>query len=294
VEVDVEPFLAAARLLYSGPWVAERYAAVGQWLDAEHGSLDPTVRSIVLSGRDLSAVDAFRGFDELQALCAAADPMWDYVDALLLPTTPTHPTLAEVDADPVGVNVRLGTYTNFVNLMDLCAVTVLGESAEDERPFGVQLIAPAFADDPLLDLAARWCGEPVAPLAAAAAAQVVVCGAHLTGMPMNGQLLGLGARLVRRTRTGPGYRMYALPDARRPGLVFTGDGPDRGIDVEVWELGDESLGALMGSIAPPLGLGTVVLADGSGVPGFLAEAHRLTDATDITEHGGWRAHVGAR
>jgi allophanate hydrolase len=292
VEVDVEPFLAAARLLYSGPWVAERYTAVGQWLDAEHGSLDPTVRSIVLSGRDISAADVFRRFDELQALIAATNPMWDWVDALMLPTTPNHPTLAEVAADPVGVNARLGTYTNFVNLMDLCAIAVPGKPAENERAFGVQLIAPAFADDPLLDLAARWCGEPAAAPVAGAVAQIVVCGAHLTGMPMNSQLLGLGARLVRRTRTAGGYRMYALPDGRRPGLVFTGDGPVRGIDVEVWELGNESLGSLMRSIAPPLGLGTVVLADGSGVPGFLAEAHRLTDATDITEHGGWRQYVG--
>jgi allophanate hydrolase len=182
-----------------------------------------------------------------------------------------------------------------VNLMDLCAIAVPGEAvAEEPRPFGVQLMAPAFADDALLDLAARWCGEPVAPAVDALSAQVVVCGAHLTGMPMNKQLLGLGARLVRRTRTGPGYRMYALPDGRRPGLVATGDGPDRGIDVEVWELSDSSLGALMRSIAPPLGLGTVVLADGSGVTGFLAESHRLTDAKEITEHAGWRAYIAAR
>jgi allophanate hydrolase len=292
VEVDIEPFLAAARLLYDGPWVAERYASVGQWLDSDHGSLDPTVRSIILRGRDISAADAFRGFDALRALCAEVDPMWDYIDALLLPTTPNHPTLAEVAADPFGVNARLGTYTNFVNLMDLCAVAMPGELCADGRPFGVQLIAPAFADDALLDLASRWCGEPVPDGPPRKAAQVVVCGAHLTGMPMNSQLLGLGARLVRRTRTGPGYRMYALPDGKRPGVVFTGDGSERGLDVEVWELSDASLGALLRSIAPPLGLGNVVLADGSAVTGFLGEAHRLDGATDITELGGWRQHVG--
>jgi allophanate hydrolase len=250
----------------------------------------------VLKGRDISAADAFRGFEALQALISQADPLWDSVDALLLPTTPCHPTLAEVAADPLGVNARLGTFTNFVNLMDLCAIAVPGEPvvSEGERPFGVQLIAPAFADDELLNLASRWCGEPVAPLVAGAAAQVAVCGAHLTGMPMNKQLLSLGARLVRRTRTGPGYRMYALPDGRRPGLVFTGDGPERGLDVEVWELSDESLGALMRSIAPPLGLGTVILADGKGVTGFLAETHRLVNADDITRYGSWRTYVGAR
>ncbi|HVW80987.1 MAG TPA: allophanate hydrolase [Mycobacteriales bacterium] len=290
VEVDVEPFLAAARLLYDGPWVAERYAAVGQWLESEHTSLDPTVRSIVLRGRDITAVDAFRGFDTLRALCAEVDPMWNRIDALLLPTTPTHPTLAEVEADPVGVNARLGTYTNFVNLMDLCAVALPGATCEGGRPFGVQLIAPAFADGPLLDLASRWCGEPVPAAGPRPAAQVVVCGAHLTGMPMNRQLLHLGARLVRRTRTSPGYRMYALPDGRRPAVVFTGDGPERGLDVEVWELGDAALGALLRSIAPPLGLGNVVLADGSGVPGFLGEATRLDGATDITEYGSWRTY----
>lgn len=291
VEVDVAPFLAAARLLYGGPWVAERFAAVGEWLATDDGDLDPTVRAIVLGGSEISAVDAFHGFAELQALCATVDPMWDWLDALLLPTAPTHPTLAEVAADPVGVNARLGTYTNFVNLMDLCAVAVPGEPGEDGRSFGVQLIAPAFADAALLGLAARWCGEEVQPPPTPASAQVVVCGAHLTGMAMNHQLLGLGARLVRRTRTAPGYRMYALPDGRRPGIVFTGDGPERGLDVEVWELSDDALGALLRSIASPLGLGTVVLADGGGVPGFLAEAHRLGDASEITAHGGWRSYV---
>ncbi|HEX3898409.1 MAG TPA: allophanate hydrolase [Mycobacteriales bacterium] len=291
VEVDIEPFLAAARLLYDGPWVAERYAAVGHLLDSDHGSLDPTVRSIIRRGRDLSAADAFRGFDALRALCAEVDPMWDYVDALLLPTTPNHPTLAEVAADPVGANARLGTYTNFVNLMDLGAIAVPGEPVADGRPFGVQLIAPAFADDALLDLAAAWCGEPVADTSPRPAAQVVVCGAHLTGMPMNVQLLRLGARLVRRTRTGPGYRMFALPDGRRPGLIAASGGPERGIDVEVWELSDASIGELLRSIAPPLGLGTVVLADGSGVTGFVAEATRLDDAKEITEYGGWRRYI---
>jgi allophanate hydrolase len=158
----------------------------------------------------------------------------------------------------------------------------------------VQLIAPAFADDALLELAARWCGEPVADPSPRPAAQVVVCGAHLTGMAMNVQLLRLGARLVRRTRTGPGYRMYALPDGRRPGLTAADGGPERGIDVEVWELSDSSLGELLRSIAPPLGLGTVVLADGSGVTGFVAEATQLDGAKEITEYGGWRAYVGAR
>ncbi|HVT64477.1 MAG TPA: allophanate hydrolase [Mycobacteriales bacterium] len=296
VPVDIEPFLAAARLLYDGPWVAERYAAVGGWLETDDAALDPTVRSIVLRGRELTAVDAFAGFERLRALTAAVEPLWDTIDALLLPTTPCHPTLAEVATDPVGVNARLGTYTNFVNLMDLCAIAVPGEDCEDGRPFGVQLIAPAFADGPLLDLAALWLGEPVpapAALPAPGAGQVVVCGAHLSGMAMNRQLLDLGAQLVRRTRTGPGYRMYALPDRRRPGLVATGDGPPRGIDVEVWELSDAALGALLRSIAPPLGLGTVVLADGSGVTGFLAESHRLGDAADITAHGGWRQYLAA-
>ena len=291
VEVDVEPFLAAARLLYEGPWLAERWAAFGHLLEPDGPHLDPVVRSIVLPGRDLLAADLFRGIDRLAALARSTEAVWADADALLLPTTPGHPTLAEVAASPVALNARLGTYTNFVNLLDLCAVAVPAAARADGLPFGVQLIAPAFADGPLLELAARWCGE--ASVAPPARALVAVAGAHLSGLPLNPQLLALGGRLHRRTRTAGGYRLYALPGegVARPGLLRTGDGPSGGIAVELWDLPHQGVGQLAGMIPSPLGLGTVQLADGTGVLGFLVESAGVAGATDISAYGGWRAYV---
>ncbi|GIG02932.1 allophanate hydrolase [Catellatospora citrea] len=290
VPVDVSAFLAAARLLYEGPWVAERWAAFGGLLEPDGPHLDPTVRGIVLPGRDLRAADAFAAADRLAALRRASEQVWPDIDALLLPVTPGHPTFDEVAAAPVAVNSRLGTYTNFVNLLDLCAVAVPAGERADGLPFGVQLIAPAFADEPLLDLAERWTGGRP-PERAAAGARVAVVGAHLTGMPLHPQLVGLGARLAYRARTAGGYRLYHLsgPGVHRPALVHTGDGPAAGIAVEVYDLPEQGLGTLLGSVPAPLGLGRVVLDDGSEVTGFIAEAPRLGGAADITHFGGWRA-----
>jgi allophanate hydrolase len=282
VPIDISAFLDTAKLLYQGPWVAERFGAFGDLLGLD--GVDPTVRSIVAPGRDVTGADVFAGLDRLAALRQVTAAVWYDIDALLLPVAPLHPTLASVAADPVGVNSRLGTYTNFVNLLDLCAVAVPAGPA-----FGVQLIAPAFADRQLLDLAARWCGEPVpaAPVPAGSAL-VAVAGAHLTGLPLNPQLLALGATLEYRARTTPGYRLYQLTP-QRPGLVRTGDGPS--LPVEVWRLSEQALGALLCTIPAPLGLGAVHLDDGSVVPGFLAEAHGTRDAPDITASGGWRSHL---
>lgn len=294
VPVDVSPFLAAARLLYEGPWVAERWAGFGRLLEPDGPHLDPTVRAIVLPGRDLRAADVFAAVDRLAALRRATEHVWADVDALLLPVTPGHPTFAQVAADPVGVNSRLGTYTNFVNLLDLCAVAVPAGQREDGLPFGVQLVAPAFADEPLLDLAERWTGGTPPEPAAVGRARVAVVGAHLSGMPLHPQLVGLGARLAYRARTAPGYRLYHLsgPGVHRPALVHTGDGPASGIAVEVYDLPEQGLGALLGTVPAPLGLGRVVLDDGSEVTGFIAEAPRLGGAADITHFGGWRAANG--
>jgi allophanate hydrolase len=292
--VDVTPFLDAARLLYQGPWLAERWAAFGDRLEPDGPHLDPTVRSVVLPGRDLAAHDVFRGLDRLAELRRRSEGVWVEADALLLPTTPGHPTLREVAADPIGVNARLGSYTNFVNLLDLCAVAVPAGSRADGLPFGVQLIGPAFADEPLLDLAARWCGEEVTgPPVAPGRCLVAVVGAHLSGLPLNGDLLRLGGTLHSRGRTAGGYRLYRLPGrgVPRPGLVRTGDGPAHGVPVELWELSHDGVGALAASIPAPLGLGTVALGDGSAVLGFLAEGHGVRGATDITVAGGWRRYL---
>src|SRR4051794_14142148 len=292
VPVDVEAFLEAAQLLYGGPFLAERLAAFGDLLEPDGPHPDPTARRIGRGARSLSGVDVYRGQQRLAELRTVAMRTFLGADALLLPVTPGHPTLADVAADPVGVNARLGTYTNMVNLLDLCAVAVPAGRRSDGLPFGVQLIAPAFADHPLLDLGARWCGEAVPP--PPSRTLLAVAGAHLTGQPRNVDLVSLGGRLAFRARTAPGYRMYAVPGPfPRPGLL-PGDGASAGIEVEVWDVPPFALEALRPSIAPPLTLGPLRLDDGSEVIGFVAEPSAADPTTDITVYGSWRAYLAGR
>ncbi|SDJ51534.1 allophanate hydrolase [Frankineae bacterium MT45] len=297
VPIDVTALLETARLLYNGPFVAERLSAFGEYLEPDGEHLDPVVRRIVLAARSLSAADVFDGLQRLTELSQVALAAFVGVDAVMLPVAPFHPTLAEVAADPVGVNSRLGTYTNMVNLLDLCAIALPGGRTESGLPFGYQLLAPTFADRPLLDLAARLNGEPSGPDAGSAVSGpdstlLAVCGAHLSGQPLNRVLVELGGRLHSRTRTAPGYRMYRLPGRLpRPGLVRTGDGPADGIELELWELPYQGLGMLLPSVDPPLSLGTVVLRDGSSVVGFVANPADLTAADDISHNGGWRSYL---
>ncbi|NJC83878.1 allophanate hydrolase [Planosporangium mesophilum] len=291
VPVDVSAFLEAAQLLYGGPFVAERLGAFGQLLEPDGPHLDPTVRRIVRAAATITGADVFRGQQRLAELRATALRVFLSVDALLLPVTPGHPTLAEVASDPVGVNARLGTYTNMVNLLDLCAVAVPAGHRDDGLPFGVQLIAPAFADRPLLDLASRWLGEPVQPPSVRSLLAVV--GAHLTGEPLNHQLVALGGRLHARARTAGGYRMYRVDGPLpRPGLVRGAGGPVSGLEVEIWDLPAAGIGELLATVAPPLALGPVDLDDGSTVPGFLTDPNGVDATADITEYGGWRGYPG--
>ena len=291
VPVDITSFLEAAQLLYAGPWVAERYSGFGRFLEPDGPHLDPSVRQIVMAGRDVTAAAAFDAFDTLAELRRRGERIWGDIDALLLPVTPTHPTLAEVAADPFGVNSRLGTFTNFVNLLDLCAIAVPGVDTQDGLPFGVQLIAPAFADGPLLDLAASWMGEEVQQMQAKpGTASLVLVGAHMSGLPLNGLVSRRGGQLLRRARTASGYRMMRVPGAgvARPGLI-AGEGPAPGFAVEVWEVPLQTLGALAAELSPPLRFGQVRLADGSTVLGYLGDDVALAAAEDISGFGGWRA-----
>ncbi|WP_034271806.1 allophanate hydrolase [Actinospica robiniae] len=303
VEVDIEPFLEAARLLYQGPWLAERWHAIAPILGEpglDHPDLDPTVRRVLAGAEAIGGAATFAGFDELARLRRATEHVWDVADALLLPVTPGHPTLAEVAADPVGVNGRLGTYTNFVNLLDLCAIAVPAGRRADGLPFGVQLIGPTFADEQLLDLAAAWTGEgratPESPLPAGFT-RIAVVGAHLSGLPLNSQLLTLGAQLIRRTRTAPDYRLYRIPDTEppRPGLYPIGEAepPEdgRGIPAEIWQLTQQSAAALLGTVPPPLGFAAVTMADGTRVLGFIAHGPVPAGAVDVTGLGGWRPYL---
>lgn len=292
--VDVEPLLSAAPLLYDA-WVAERTADLGELIATAPEGLNSIVAEIVLSGRTLSATDAFDAQHRLISLQRAAAPIWEQVDALLLPTTPLHPTHAEVDADPIAVNARLGTLTNFVNLMDLCALAVPGPARADGLPFGVTLHAPTFHDRRLLELACAWRGEHVR-IEFPGMVRLAVAGAHMSAMPLNDRLTGRGARLLNRATTAPSYRLYALADdggIARPGLVRVLDG-GAPIEVELWELAPTALGELIGEIPAPLAIGRVELAGGEWVTGFVCEGHGREGARDISDHGGWRAFLESR
>lgn len=305
VEIDPAPFLEAAALLYGGPWVAERTVAFGDAMD-DDPAVDPTVREIVRAGASVSAVDAFAGFQRLAELARETEATWEQAAVLLLPVTPTHPTLAEVAADPVGVNSRLGRFTNMTNLLDLCGVAFPGRARSDGLPFGVQLLAPAGGDLLCLDLAAEWLGEesPASPptdrVAGEERLEIAVAGAHLTGQPLNADLVARGGVLVRRDRLARDYRMYVVDGpvprpgvTRVPGGTAAGSTDGAGLDVEVWSLPTAALAGFLATIAPPLGLGSVRLADGTSVTGFVATADAVDPDRDITRFGGWRGWLAS-
>lgn len=286
VEIEMEPFLAAGRLLYEGPWPAERHAAVGAFLERADVAADPVVRAIVLAGGRVSGAEAFAGMHRLAELRRRCEPAWERVDALLVPTAGEHPTHADVAADPVGVNARLGTWTTFVNLLDLAAIALPAGARDDGLPFGVTLVGPAWSEPWLVRLATAFerAGEAEVTLA--------VAGAHMTGMARNGELLGLGARLVRRTRTASAYRLFDLADGSgRPGLVRDDGGGGGSVEVELWRLSVSAFGALVTGVRAPLAIGTVALEDGSEVRGFLCEQHAVRGAPEATRYGGWRAYL---
>jgi len=306
VAIDFEPLHAVAELLYSGPWVAERHAVVERLLATDPDALDPSVRRVIEAAGNYSATDAFRGQYRLRAAQRDAAALWQQLDLLMVPTAPGHPRFTEVDADPLGVNALLGSYTNFVNLLGWCALALPAGFTAVGLPFGVTFIGPANADAALARFGLAWqaafdppqrpelppgalpwpAAEPVLPLA--------VVGAHLSGLPLNGQLLERGATLRERTTTAARYRLHALPGTTppKPGLVRAPAG-GHAIEVEVWNLPQRAVGSFLALIPPPLGLGSIELADGRWVHGFLCEAHALADAPDVSRHGGWRAYLAA-
>ncbi len=295
VEIDFAPFVEAARLLYEGPWVAERFAAIRDFIEKSPDALHPVTRKIIEGARTLTAVGAFEAIYKLADLRRRAVSVWENIDVLLTPTAGTVYKVAEVEADPIQLNSNLGYYTNYLNLFDLCAVAIPAGFLPNGLPWGVTLVAPAFHDDRVLRLAAKFLGEqsPVRALRAAGpTVKLAVCGAHLSGLPLNSQLTRLGARLARTTQTAPLYKLFALPGTTppKPGLVRVSD-DGAAIDVEVWEIPVAAYGHFVSQIPAPLGIGTLTLADGETVQGFLCEAAAITGARDITQFGGWRAFL---
>lgn len=296
VEVDLTPFLAAQALLYDGPWIAERTAQLGGFIDAHPGDVLPVTKGIVDSGRRFSAAEAFAAQHRLAALKREADAALADVDVFVVPGAPTIYTLEALEREPVLLNSRLGLYTNFVNLLDYAALTVPAGFRADGLPFGITLIGPAWSDRRLGALAARFRGETLGPARGTGTVRVAVVGAHLSGMPLNWQLTQRKAQLVRAARTAPVYRLFALTDQKppKPGLLRVGaDGHGACIEVEVWEMPASAYGPFVAEIPPPLGIGSLELEDGERVQGFLCEQHATAGRQEITALGGWRHFVAS-
>ena len=295
VEIDFSIFRAAAELLYSGPWVAERYAAIREFIEQRGDAMDPVVRAIIEGARRYSAADAFAAEYALRDLRRAADAQWERMDVMALPTAPTIYTHDEVAAEPVRLNTNLGYYTNFVNLLDLAAVAAPAGRRPDGLPFGISLIGPAFTDEALLALAGHYCGTPVSRESSCppGCVALAVVGAHLSGQPLNWQLTERGARLIKTCRTAPGYRLYALEGSMppKPGLVRDDAFHGPGIEVEVWGVPEHQFGGFVAAVPPPLGIGNAALDDGESVKCFICEPYAVAAATDITRFGGWRHYL---
>jgi allophanate hydrolase len=308
VEFDLEPLYETARLLYEGPWVAERYLVIRDLLASSPDAIHPVTREITIAGARLSAADTFAALYRLQGLRKVAERTFADIDALVLPTAPTVYSTAQVLANPIELNSRLGTYTNFVNLLDLCGLALPAAIRSDDIPFGITLLAPAGQDaqlasigrvfhaDTRLPMGARSLPQP--PLAAIAAGlagdeiAIAVVGAHLSGMALNGELKALGGRLLEAASTTADYKLYALATTPpKPGMLRVQAGTGSAIELELWALSAAAFGKFVAAIPPPLSVGTVRLADGRGIKGFIVEAADVDGAREISAFGGWRAFV---
>jgi allophanate hydrolase len=295
VPIDLASYLSAARMMYQSAFVSERYAAVGDFVRTHPDSVDPTVRSIIEAAGAIPAHQLTTDLERLDQLRLAATAALGTADALLLPTTTHHPTIAQVQADPIGVNSRLGTYTNFCNLLDLCAIALPSGEFADGDSFGVSVIGRAFADQVVGDIAGLLSGpaqevppqRPTGPVGIG----LVVVGAHLTGQPLNHQLTSRGGRLIAPVRTSAEYTLYALDTVPpKPGLVRVAEG-GQAIEAELWELPPAGMASFLAELPSPMVLGPVRLEDGSTVIGFGVEPAAVIGAADITRHGGWRNYL---
>ena len=306
VEIDFQPFLDAARLMYEGPWVAERYLAAQPLIDDKPNALLPVTHAIISGGSKPRATDAFKSQYRLMELKRKAEAAWKKVDVIVTPTAGTIYTIKQVEADPIQLNSNLGYYTNFMNLLDLAALAVPAGFQGDGLPFGITLIAPTFGDAALLPLGDRFQRSSVRSMGAtghslpahvesqeapANRVRVAVVGAHLEGLPLNHQLAERGARLVKKTLTSEKYRLYALAGGPpyRPGLIRETKG--KAIEVEVWDMPSEHFGSFVDGIPAPLGIGKLELINGEWVPGFICEPYAIETAEDITHFGGWRNYL---
>ncbi|HWH31913.1 MAG TPA: allophanate hydrolase, partial [Egibacteraceae bacterium] len=293
--VDLSGVLEAGRLLYHGPWLAERLEAAGELMERDDGALLDVTRRVLAAGREYRAVDVFRAQTRVRVHAAACERLWRAVDILVVPSVPAAFTLAEVAADPIGVNERLGTFTNFVNLLDLAAVAMPVGLRADGVPAGVTLVGPALTDLTLLAVARAFAGGDGMPEPRPDGIPLAVVGAHLRGQPLHHELRDAGAHFLQRTRTAPRYRLYALSGTAppKPGMVEVhADGA--ALEVEVYTLAADAFGRFVAGVRSPLYIGPVELADGRVVSGFRCGTEATAGSTDITRFGGWRAYLAAR
>jgi allophanate hydrolase len=310
VEFDMEPFYETARLLYEGPWVAERYLVIRNLLASSPDAIHPVTREITASGARLTAAETFSALYRLQGLRKIAERSFSNMDAMVLPTAPTVYSTKQVLANPIELNSRLGTYTNFVNLLDLCGLALPASMRSDDAPFGITLLAPAGRDallasigrvfhaDTKLSIGAKGVSQPpLAPLAASVEGElaIAVVGAHLSGMALNGELRTLGGRLLEAAVTAPDYKLYALTTTPpKPGMLRVEPGKGAAISLEIWSLPPAAFGEFVAAIPPPLSIGSIRLADGRSVKGFIVEAAGIEGARDISAYGGWRAYMAEK
>ncbi len=309
VLIDHAPLARAGDLLYGSALLAERHAAIRSFFDACPTALIEPVRGIIAEGSRYGGADVFDALTELARLARDARALWQQVDVLVVPTCPGHLLQSQLLADPVALNRRLGHYTSFVNLLDMAAIAIPACLREDGLPFGISLIGAAASDWQLAELGQRVhhasglsvgatsqplpSPRPIAGLSARSQVRVAVVGAHLSGMPLNGQLTGRGARLVSTATTSDAYRLYALAGTQpaKPGMLRVGGGKGAAIALEIWSMPVAAFGSFVAAIPPPLGIGSIELADGTWVQGFVCEPSGLEGAQDITHVGGWRAWV---
>jgi len=310
VAFDMEPFYETARLLYEGPWVAERYLVIRDLLASSPDAIFPVTREITAAGSRLTAAETFSALYRLQGLRKIAERAFANMDAIVLPTAPTAYSTAQVLANPIELNSRLGTYTNFVNLLDLCGLALPAAIRADDIPFGITLLAPAgndallasigraFHADTKLKMGAKGLTQPpLAQLTASAGDDlaIAVVGAHLSGMALNGELRTLGGRLLESAVTAPDYRLYALPTTPpKPGMLRVTPGKGAAVELEIWALSPSAFGQFVAAVPPPLSIGNIRLADGRSVKGFIVEAAGVEGARDISSFGGWRAYMAEK
>ena len=309
-ELDFEPFFQAAAMLYDGPWIAERHITVEKIIEENPAALHPVTRKVIENAPEFSATDTFQAQYRLQELTIQIKEILNDIDMLCVPSVPKYFTLEDLRADPIGLNTQLGTYTNFVNLLDLCAITVPTAMRQDNLPGSVTLIGKAGDDERIASVAASLQKHECAPLGAKDwkhpdlnlktritgpdEIEIAVVGAHMSGLPLNYQLTDIEGRFVKTTRTSENYHLYKLVGGPpfRPGLVRKTDGAS--IEIEIWVLPTSKIGILLKTVPSPLGLGTIFVEDGSQVNGFVCEAAAIVDAENITAYGGWRNYLNSK